>query len=72
MYDPNVNPCYDRKTKTDCPNRCAGCSLNCSEWEAYAKERNDEYAKRRRQFQSNLFADYGFWKRYWKEKTKRR
>lgn len=43
------SPCYDRKTKTDCPDRCPGCSATCEEWKKYEKKRNKEYEQRHRQ-----------------------
>lgn len=39
-------PCYDTKTKTDCPRRCAGCSVNCPEWAKYLKKRDELYRHR--------------------------
>lgn len=39
------SPCYDRKTKTDCPRRSAGCAVNCPDWEKYAKQRNEMYER---------------------------
>lgn len=41
------SPCFDRKTKTDCPRRCAGCSVDCPEWNKYLKERDELYKKRK-------------------------
>lgn len=40
------HPCFDEKTKTDCPRRHGGCALNCPEWAAYEKERAESYKKR--------------------------
>lgn len=40
------SPCYDKKTKTDCPRRCKGCAVNCPEWAAYVRERNKVYEQR--------------------------
>ena len=39
------SPCYDNKTKTDCPRRCAGCASNCPDWAAYVEERDRRYKK---------------------------
>ena len=39
-------PCYDELTKTDCPDRCAGCSAHCERWAEYVAARNAEYAER--------------------------
>lgn len=47
------NPCYDTKTKTDCPRRCGGCQLNCPEWKAYEVKRAELYRKRTVQYQAN-------------------
>ena len=40
------SPCYNTKTKTDCPRRKAGCAVNCPEWAKYTQERNKEYHER--------------------------
>jgi hypothetical protein len=40
------SPCYDEVTKTGCPRRCAGCSVNCSDWAAYVKDRDAQYKKK--------------------------
>lgn len=40
-------PCYDRLTKTDCPDRHGGCQLNCEKWQAYVVERDKVYEKRK-------------------------
>jgi hypothetical protein len=42
------SPCYDRKTKTDCPRRCVGCAENCPEWADYVKRRDEHYKERMR------------------------
>ena len=41
------NPCYDRNTKSDCPDRKAGCAAKCPEWAAYVEERERMYKKRK-------------------------
>lgn len=40
------SPCYDVKTKTDCPDRCGGCQLNCPKWKAYEAKRDELYKQR--------------------------
>ena len=40
------NPCYDVKTKTNCPRRCAECGVTCPEWLAYVEERNNLYERK--------------------------
>lgn len=47
------NPCYDRATKTSCPDRCGGCQLNCPKWKAYEVKRDELYRKRLIQYQAN-------------------
>lgn len=47
------SPCYDTKTKTDCPRRCGGCQINCPEWKAYEVERAELYRKRTVQYNVN-------------------
>ena len=39
------SPCYDPKTKKDCPNRGKGCHANCSLWAEYEKHREAERKK---------------------------
>ena len=46
-------PCYDRETKTDCPDRCGGCQVNCEKWQAYVVERDKGYEKRKNDFNAN-------------------
>lgn len=41
------SPCYDIETKTDCPDRKAGCAVECPKWAAYVEKRNADYEKRR-------------------------
>lgn len=43
------NPCYDKTTKTDCPERYPGCGATCEKWAAYVVERDAEYIKRHRE-----------------------
>lgn len=38
-----TNPCYNERTKTDCPDRKAGCAGNCPKWAEYEKNRNEGY-----------------------------
>ena len=40
-----INPCYDKKTKTDCHERRCGCAVTCPKWAAYAKEKDEYYKK---------------------------
>lgn len=40
------NPCYNEETKTDCPNRKAGCAAKCEKWAEYVKLRDAEYLQR--------------------------
>ena len=37
------NPCFDFKTKTDCPNRKPECGATCEKWKEYVSKRNDFY-----------------------------
>lgn len=41
----NTNPCYDSKTKTDCPRRSADCARTCKEWAKHVKERDAQYQR---------------------------
>jgi hypothetical protein len=40
------NPCYDKKTSTDCKDRCAGCASNCKKWKEYVAERDKNYTEK--------------------------
>ena len=40
------NPCYNKLTKTDCPDRKSGCGATCKKWADYVRERDEEYIKR--------------------------
>ena len=31
-------PCYNRETKTDCPNRKDGCRSDCEKWQEFEKD----------------------------------
>ena len=37
------NPCYDKQTKKDCPNRTSDCALTCPKWQNYLELRNGKY-----------------------------
>lgn len=39
-------PCYDKATGTDCPRRKKGCAVDCPEWDAYMKARDEFYERR--------------------------
>lgn len=41
-------PCYDRINHIDCPRRHAGCAATCPEWAEYVKERDRDYASRKK------------------------
>ena len=38
----------------DCPDRKAGCAINCEKWKAYLVERNANYEKRREDFENGV------------------
>lgn len=40
------SPCFDVKTKTDCPNRRAGCAVSCKKWATYVRERDESYKQK--------------------------
>lgn len=40
------NPCYDIKTKTDCPDRKGGCNKDCEKWAKWCELRNKDYRRR--------------------------
>ena len=40
------SPCWDKETKTDCPDRAAGCAAHCDRWLEYTVERNKDYRRR--------------------------
>lgn len=39
-------PCYDEVTKTDCKDRCVGCSTLCALWHEYVEKRDKDYQQR--------------------------
>ena len=41
------NPCYNKKTKTDCQKRCVGCAKDCPEWTEYVRQRDVKYEERK-------------------------
>lgn len=49
----NKSPCYDEKTRTDCPRRHAGCAATCPEWAKYDEYRKSVYKER----QNNSLVD---------------
>lgn len=38
-----THPCFDHKSRQDCPRRHAGCAATCPEWAEYEKKRNARY-----------------------------
>lgn len=44
-----VNPCYDKKTHTDCSRRHVGCATTCKEWAEYQAERDADYVENQKQ-----------------------
>ena len=46
-------PCYNRQTKTDCPDRCSGCQRACEKWQAYVVERDKAYEHRKAEYFAN-------------------
>lgn len=40
-------PCFDEKTKTDCPRRKPGCGATCEKWQEYMVEREKVYEARK-------------------------
>ena len=57
-------PCYNRETKTDCPNRKDGCRSDCEKWQefekdnALAREYRKECAERNRLFYNKEVVRY--------------
>ena len=45
------NPCFDMITKTDCPDRKAGCAVTCPKWAEYEREREKEYHDRQVEYE---------------------
>lgn len=48
-YKSVPNPCHNPKTG-DCPDRAAGCSLNCEKWAKHKESREAIYAVRKRDY----------------------
>lgn len=44
------NPCYEKATGTDCPDRKSGCGATCEKWAAYVKLRDAEYIRKQKQY----------------------
>lgn len=64
-----IPPCYDYKTKTDCPRRAAGCAETCEEWAKYEQLRNQKYQERSNEAKT---IDRGYFRtRAYYEKLKR-
>lgn len=40
-------PCFDIKTKTDCPDRKVGCAVTCERWAEYVEARDEDYRHRK-------------------------
>lgn len=40
------NPCYNKTTKQECPDRYLGCHSNCSKWADYVAKRDEVYQER--------------------------
>lgn len=45
-----TNPCYNKHTKADCPDRKPGCAGKCEKWAEYVKLREVKYAERRKAY----------------------
>ena len=41
------HPCYNKETKTDCPDRRVACGASCPKWAAYIAEREKIYTERK-------------------------
>jgi hypothetical protein len=46
------SPCYDAKTKTDCPNRCVDCKQTCKKWKEFEEFKKQDYIDRRTDFKN--------------------
>lgn len=58
------NPCFDRKTHTDCPKRAVGCDVDCPEWATYVAKREKIYHERKAQNDANsAISDHKFMRR---------
>ena len=47
------NPCFDSVTRKGCPDRHAGCAIDCPKWAAYTIEREKVYARRKVEYDTN-------------------
>lgn len=68
------SPCYDPKTKTDCPKRRVGCHSSCEEWAEHVKEREYVYQQRMDVLNSYDITHSRKQRNYlrWKQRQKRR
>ena len=42
-------PCYDDINRKDCPDRKAGCAVDCYKWAEYVRARDAEYKAKQAQ-----------------------
>lgn len=51
------SPCFNEKTRTDCPKRCVGCKSSCAEWAKWeiihARERAEINRKKRHSMEAD-------------------
>ena len=58
------NPCFDKKTKTDCPDRSVGCSITCTKWAEYTKRRAELRKKHFAEIAANSFINQTMYDRW--------
>lgn len=53
------SPCFDEKTRTDCPKRCVGCKTSCPAWAEWliihAREKDEIRRKKYQDSEVNSF-----------------
>lgn len=44
-----ASPCYDKRTRTDCPLRTIYCKATCLRWQTYEDQKRLEYAVKKQE-----------------------
>lgn len=55
-------PCYDKGSKTDCPDRHVGCASTCPKWAEYVENRDEEYRQKEIRANAKLLRDDAYHK----------
>lgn len=64
------SPCFNKETKTDCPNRHAGCAINCEKWAEWEERKQSIYMSNKNKNEAYLIAEKYHRKAVQKSKSK--